>query len=217
MPGTSIATSASTRAGTGVSRSASSTTSPVWMWRNTEVQEFADWLRQHNAKLPALSRAFVQRARSVQHGCFDEGCCRIPRTGRCFQRANPVYLSNCLLSPCISTHHGLVVSLSRLTPTSQRRPKSATGVSSPGRTPRRSTAGPRSHANSTKCGRGVVRMLSELLAHRIDRATLASRGRRVLFVDAERYCRSMFYAADDVSWSRQAGRASTCSPSRRAC
>ncbi|KAK7746092.1 hypothetical protein SLS62_009552 [Diatrype stigma] len=29
---------------------------PRWMWRNTEVQEFVDWLRQHNAMLPPQER-----------------------------------------------------------------------------------------------------------------------------------------------------------------
>lgn len=29
---------------------------PRWMWRNTEVQEFVDWLRQHNANLPLKER-----------------------------------------------------------------------------------------------------------------------------------------------------------------
>ncbi|KAI1471701.1 putative erythromycin esterase [Daldinia caldariorum] len=29
---------------------------PRWMWRNTEVQEFVDWLREHNAKLPMSQR-----------------------------------------------------------------------------------------------------------------------------------------------------------------
>ena len=30
---------------------------PTWMWRNTEVQAFADWLRDHNKPLPADKRA----------------------------------------------------------------------------------------------------------------------------------------------------------------
>ncbi|KAH9987668.1 putative erythromycin esterase [Xylariaceae sp. FL0662B] len=29
---------------------------PRWMWRNSEVQEFVDWLRQHNARLPSNQR-----------------------------------------------------------------------------------------------------------------------------------------------------------------
>ncbi|KAI1206131.1 putative erythromycin esterase [Annulohypoxylon truncatum] len=29
---------------------------PRWMWRNTEVQEFIDWLRDHNARLPKHER-----------------------------------------------------------------------------------------------------------------------------------------------------------------
>ncbi|KAI1131857.1 erythromycin esterase [Nemania abortiva] len=30
---------------------------PRWMWRNTETQEFVDWLREHNASLPMHRRA----------------------------------------------------------------------------------------------------------------------------------------------------------------
>lgn len=30
---------------------------PTWMWRNTEVQSFVEWLRNHNAALPAAKRA----------------------------------------------------------------------------------------------------------------------------------------------------------------
>ena len=30
---------------------------PTWMWRNTEVQAFADWLRDHNEPLPPEKRA----------------------------------------------------------------------------------------------------------------------------------------------------------------
>ncbi|KAI1769130.1 putative erythromycin esterase [Hypoxylon sp. FL1150] len=30
---------------------------PRWMWRNAEVQEFIDWLRAHNARLPMRQRA----------------------------------------------------------------------------------------------------------------------------------------------------------------
>ena len=29
---------------------------PTWMWRNTEVQAFADWLRDHNKPLPPDKR-----------------------------------------------------------------------------------------------------------------------------------------------------------------
>ena len=29
---------------------------PTWMWRNTEVQAFADWLRDHNKPLPPQER-----------------------------------------------------------------------------------------------------------------------------------------------------------------
>src|SRR5205823_10349436 len=30
---------------------------PEWMWRNTEVGEFVEWLRRHNASLPYEERA----------------------------------------------------------------------------------------------------------------------------------------------------------------
>jgi protein-L-isoaspartate(D-aspartate) O-methyltransferase len=30
---------------------------PTWMWRNQEVREFVDWLREHNRALPAAGRA----------------------------------------------------------------------------------------------------------------------------------------------------------------
>jgi protein-L-isoaspartate(D-aspartate) O-methyltransferase len=30
---------------------------PTWMWRNQEVREFVDWLREHNRALPAAARA----------------------------------------------------------------------------------------------------------------------------------------------------------------
>ncbi|MDE2620126.1 MAG: erythromycin esterase family protein, partial [Sphingomonadales bacterium] len=33
---------------------------PTWMWRNTEVLAFADWLRQHNAALPADKRTSMR-------------------------------------------------------------------------------------------------------------------------------------------------------------
>src|SRR5690348_9554999 len=29
---------------------------PTWMWRNLELLEFADWLRQHNSQLPETAR-----------------------------------------------------------------------------------------------------------------------------------------------------------------
>lgn len=33
---------------------------PTWMWRNAEVQAFADWLRQHNQALPEQRRASMR-------------------------------------------------------------------------------------------------------------------------------------------------------------
>ncbi|MBI5279595.1 MAG: erythromycin esterase family protein [Burkholderiales bacterium] len=30
---------------------------PTWMWRNTEVRDFAEWLRDHNSRLPPSRRA----------------------------------------------------------------------------------------------------------------------------------------------------------------
>lgn len=33
---------------------------PTWMWRNEEVQNFSDWLRQHNAALPGEKRASMR-------------------------------------------------------------------------------------------------------------------------------------------------------------
>ena len=33
---------------------------PTWMWRNEEVQLFADWLRQHNSPLPESQRASMR-------------------------------------------------------------------------------------------------------------------------------------------------------------
>jgi len=33
---------------------------PTWMWRNSEVMEFADWLRHHNAALPEAQRTSMR-------------------------------------------------------------------------------------------------------------------------------------------------------------
>lgn len=33
---------------------------PTWMWRNKEVDDFVDWMRRHNADLPAEARARFQ-------------------------------------------------------------------------------------------------------------------------------------------------------------
>ncbi|KAL4871523.1 hypothetical protein BDV12DRAFT_163913 [Aspergillus spectabilis] len=32
---------------------------PTWMWRNTEMQEFIEWIRQHNASLPAEKKVGI--------------------------------------------------------------------------------------------------------------------------------------------------------------
>jgi len=60
-------------------RSPISGASRGWMWRNTEVVEFIDWLRAHNDALPrdALSpecrKVGFLRSRSLQSARFDEG------------------------------------------------------------------------------------------------------------------------------------------------
>jgi erythromycin esterase-like protein len=47
---------------------------PPWMWRNTDVVDFIEWLRQHNDAL-ATERAEnkILRARSLQLACVDGG------------------------------------------------------------------------------------------------------------------------------------------------
>ena len=56
---------------------------PTWMWRNTDVLEFVDWLRAHNDALPAgRAEGRLLRARPLQPARLDRGGARLPRQGR---------------------------------------------------------------------------------------------------------------------------------------
>ena len=41
---------------------------PTWMWRNTDVDAFIDWMRDHNASTPRERARRVLRTRHLQHG-----------------------------------------------------------------------------------------------------------------------------------------------------
>jgi hypothetical protein len=47
-------------------RSAASSASRTWMWRNTDVLEFVEWLRAHNDALPPGARRSASTARPLQ-------------------------------------------------------------------------------------------------------------------------------------------------------
>ena len=60
---------------------------PRWMWRNADVLDFVDWLRDYNDSLPDARRGRLLRARSLQPARLDRGGARVSRQGR--SRAAP--------------------------------------------------------------------------------------------------------------------------------
>ncbi len=51
---------------------------PSWMWRNTEVLEFVEWLRARNLQQPPEARARLLRCRPLQPPLVDGGGGRLP-------------------------------------------------------------------------------------------------------------------------------------------
>lgn len=52
---------------------------PIWMWRNTDVAAFVDWMRSHNEqKLPSDPAGFFGLD-ILQHARLDRGCSRVSR------------------------------------------------------------------------------------------------------------------------------------------
>ncbi len=56
---------------------------PTWMWRNTDVVEFVEWLRAHNDTLAAgRPKGRLLRPRSLQPARLDESGAALSREGR---------------------------------------------------------------------------------------------------------------------------------------
>ena len=149
---------------------------PMWMWRNTEFQDFVNWLRQHNADLP-----------------YEE------RTG----------IAGMDLYSMAASIHAVQDYLQRVSPVLAQLAKERYSCLDPwmddpalyGR-----------HAflkGTAPCEAGVVAMLKDLLAARLDIMTAddgedffdAEMNAR-LVRDAESYYRSMFYGSDE-SWNQR--------------
>ena len=69
--------------GAGRAPSRRSSAFPTWMWRNTDVAAFIDWMREHNESMPELERAGrLLRPRHLQHERLDRRRARVSRQGR---------------------------------------------------------------------------------------------------------------------------------------
>ena len=60
---------------------------PTWMWRNNEVRDFVNWLREHNAATQARGADRVSRPRSLQPVRVDSLGSELSRSGRAGGRA----------------------------------------------------------------------------------------------------------------------------------
>ncbi|RYP34169.1 hypothetical protein DL767_004396 [Monosporascus sp. MG133] len=148
---------------------------PRWMWRNTEVQEFVDWLRERNAKLSPNQRTSFNGLDLYSMG---------------------------------ASVKAVIEYLERSDPDLAKVAKKRYGCLEPWLHDPQEYGRSAFYSNSSKCEKGVVQMLKELLANRMELASHHEDGES--FVDAEmnarvvrdseRYYRSMFYA-DHTSWN----------------
>lgn len=149
---------------------------PKWMWRNTEFQDFVNWLRQHNSSLP-----------------YEE------RTG----------IAGLDLYSMGASIHAVQDYLQRVDPEVAKVAKRRYSCLEPWMDDPALYGREAFLKGTAPCEAGVVKMLKELLAKRLDLmkeddgedffdAEMNAR----LVRDAESYYRSMFYGSDD-SWNQR--------------
>ncbi len=146
---------------------------PTWMWRNREVREFVDWLREHNGGLEPGDR--------VRFAGLD-------------------------LYSLFQSISSVLEHLERTDPETARVARERYGCL----TPWQSDPAAYGRAVVTRtyesCESDVVRMLSQLLEQRLERARAHDEGffdllqNAALVADAERYYRTMYYGSRD-SWN----------------
>ncbi|KAI1457899.1 putative erythromycin esterase [Annulohypoxylon moriforme] len=148
---------------------------PRWMWRNSEVQDFVDWLRQHNANLPLSSRTSFNGLDLYSMGASMRAVIEY------LDRVDPTLAASArkrysCLAPWLSD-------------------PSSYGLSS-------------ARSRTAACEPGVIKMLTQLLANRLDLASHPDNGEAFLDAemnarvvrDAERYYRAM-YEGSSTSWN----------------
>lgn len=165
------------------------------MWRNTEVQEFVDWLRQHNAELPLKERTSFNGLDLYSMGTSTTAVIE-------YLERVCVLVYSSLIVPSILTD-----SL-QVDPDLAKTAKKRYGCLEPWLGDPQEYGRSAFHENSAKCEKGVVQMLTELLANRVELASHPQNGESFIDAemnarvvrDSEKYYRSMFHA-DNVSWN----------------
>ncbi|OTA53317.1 putative erythromycin esterase [Hypoxylon sp. EC38] len=148
---------------------------PRWMWRNSEVQEFVDWLREHNADLPMNQRTSFNGLDLYSMG---------------------------------ASIRAVIEYLDRVDPTLAKAARKRYGCLEPWLDDPHEYGRKSFLEGSAKCEPGVIKMLQELLAHRIELASHPEDGESFLDAemnarvvrDSEKYYRSMFHG-DKTSWN----------------
>ncbi|KAI1445762.1 putative erythromycin esterase [Annulohypoxylon stygium] len=148
---------------------------PRWMWRNAEVQEFVDWLREHNARLPMNERTSFNGLDLYSMG---------------------------------ASMHAVIEYLDRVDPSLAASARKRYSCLSPWLSDPSSYGLSSAHSRTAACEPGVIKMLTQLLAHRLELASHPDNGEAFFDAemnarvvrDAERYYRAM-YEGSSTSWN----------------
>lgn len=146
---------------------------PTWMWRNRETADFVAWLRAHNLRLPP--------ARRVRFAGLDLYA---------LQTSADAVLAH------LDAHDPAAAAIAR----------ERYGCLLPWQRDPAGYGRAVAHAGYRSCEPGVVRMLEDLLTARLGQAQRHAEGwfdaeqNARLVVEAERYYRAMYYAAD-ATWN----------------
>ncbi|KAI0385527.1 putative erythromycin esterase [Hypomontagnella monticulosa] len=148
---------------------------PRWMWRNEEVQEFVDWLREHNAGLPMSQRTSFNGLDIYSMG---------------------------------ASTRAVIEYLDRVDPTLAIAARKRYGCLEPWLDDPHEYGRKSFYEGSAKCEVGVIKMLQQLLANRIELASHPENGEAFtdaemnarVVRDSERYYRAMFHG-DKTAWN----------------